>query len=330
MVNRVALVLFLALSSLFTVTPAHADDIWWAQENWENQEISIVAPDGWEFAYVKGWYGDPNNWNCGYDITDKLGELVLGQTAVTFYADNNTFGDSCSGTYKVLRLTWGIVPVSIIVEPPIIEPPVIEPTSPPIVDPPVIDPPIVEPPVVDPPVVVPPVVDPPIVEPPIVVPPIVEPTDPTPIKIPISEPIVEPLPDLSEHKFDVANLDPQKLSDAEVVELIAFANAILDTASPGDAVYEQALQQLFIAAQADDIVVDEQIANVPLLGDTVVALAGVVNYLGNVGSDMSPKARSTAKKEVVAAVVLTQIATSGAILAGSMSAGGSSVIRRKL
>lgn len=188
------------------------------------------------------------------------------------------------------------------------------------------------------------------------IPPFREPT-PTPeetekpIEIPETpkpEPLPEPVtpsptePSEPELPVNVATVDPQSLSKEQVTELISVANEILATSEQGSPEYEQALEALFVAAEADDIVVNEELAAVPVLGATVVALTDAINFMGNVGSDMSPKVREESEKIVVTAVVAVGAAVNaatGAALsaaapsaAASVSAGGSggtSSIRRK-
>ena len=46
-----------------------------------------------------------------------------------------------------------------------------------------------------------------------------------------------------------------------------------------------------------------------MLGATVVGLTNAINALGNFGADMSPKVREKAEKTLVAAVIVTQVAT---------------------
>jgi hypothetical protein len=131
---------------------------------------------------------------------------------------------------------------------------------------------------------------------------------------------------------DPATIDPTTLSDTEVVALQEAAYETLDTAEPGSAEYDNALEQLFVAAQADDIVVDEAIAAIPLLGNAVVAFADAVNFVGNVGSDMSPKVREESKKIVVTAIVAVGAAVTaatGAATSAAAAASSSSSIRRK-
>ena len=214
-----------------------------------------------------------------------------------------------------------------VVEPPVVEPPIVpipEPTivpeppvvpEPPIIEPPIVEPPIVEPPIIEPPIVpiIPPVIEKPIIEKPIVAP-VVKPIDVPPVvepivEKPIEKPVIEPEPKPTITDIDLASIDPQALSDEDVALLTEDALKTFETAVEGSLEYNQALQQLMIVAQADDIVVSKDIANVPVLGATIVGLTNAFNALGNFGADMSPKARHKAKQEVVAAVIVTQIAT---------------------
>lgn len=258
----------------------------------------------WTYGDNPGW--GVSAWDTQADITGLPEDTLV---SVSVRSDNDTLGVYSAFSEPVVVSTGHSVVV----------PPVITPTPPPVIpEPPVIpDPPVdPKPPVVipEPPVVVPPVVIP---DPPVVIP---EP----PVTEPTSEPSnPEPTPSITE--LNPADIDPQSLTSADVALLIETANAILETASPGSPEYAQALAQLFVAAQADDIVVDQQIASIPVFGATVVALTDAINYLGNVGADMSPKVRATAKKEVIAAVIVTQVAT-GAVAMASISSSAS--IRR--
>ena len=74
-----------------------------------------------------------------------------------------------------------------------------------------------------------------------------------------------------------------------------------------------------VVAQADDIVVDEELASVPVLGAAVVGLTNALNALGNFGADMSPKVRAVAEKSIVSAVIVTQIASTAVGLTVSTS-----------
>ena len=156
-------------------------------------------------------------------------------------------------------------------------------------------------------------------------------TTPKPIEKPtetITQPISEPdTPTPTKPELPVVT-DPQKLSDAEVAELISVANEILNQSEPGSPEYEQALDALFVAAQADDIQLDPALAAVPGLSAAVDA----INFIGNVGADMSPKVREESKKIVVSAVVAVgsavNAATGAAVSASASTSGGTTYRRR--
>ena len=159
--------------------------------------------------------------------------------------------------------------------------------------------------------------------------PIEKPTEIIPEPLPEPEPPVSPEPSEPELPVNVATVDPQSLSEEQVAELISVANTILDNSEQGSPEYEQALEALFVAAQADDIVISEELAAIP----GAEALVGAINFLGNAGADMSPKVREESKKVVVTAIVAVGAAVNaatGAALsaaapsaAASASAGGS-------
>ena len=158
----------------------------------------------------------------------------------------------------------------------------------------------------------------PVEEPEEVIPPEVpEPITPTPTELPVN----------------IETVNPQELTAEQVTELISVANEILNNSEQGSPEYEQALEALFVAAKADDIVVDENLAAIPLLGSTAVALADAINFMGNVGADMSPKVREESEKIVVTAVVAVgaavNAATGAALTASAPAPGaGSNNIRR--
>jgi hypothetical protein len=198
-----------------------------------------------------------------------------------------------------------------VVEPPVIpEPPVIVPTPQPTIPVVIPEPPVVptdpEPPVVP--------VDP--------EPPVVEPVTPEPPVIP-DVPVVEPVTPVEPSPTPEPVITPEPP--------VIVPEPVLSPAEEHQALLDNLLEQ----AQADDIQVPENIAAIPVLGASIVALTNALNFMGNVGADMSPEVRAKAKKEVIAAVVLTQIsqfATSQAVASAQVSASsgasGSSKTRR--
>ena len=158
-----------------------------------------------------------------------------------------------------------------------------------------------------------------------------EPTPNVTQSTPEPVPTTTPEPNQPQLPVDITTVDPSTLSDTQVAELISTANTILDNSQQGSPEYNQALSALFVAAQADDIKVDPQLASVPVLGNVAVGLTNAINFMGNVGSDMSPKVRAQSKKIVVTAVVAVGTAVNAATGAALMATptGGASVIRRK-
>jgi hypothetical protein len=62
-------------------------------------------------------------------------------------------------------------------------------------------------------------------------------------------------------------------------------------------------------AKADDPVVPQELAAIPLLGDAAVAVLEAFNALGNLGADIRPEVREKAQEVVVSSVIVGQIAT---------------------
>ena len=220
-------------------------------------------------------------------------------------------GGACNHLYWDTDSGSVIVPASAFtqdtVEPVTPEPPVIEPTPVPTIP---VDP---QPPVV--PVIPEPPVVPVVPEPPVV--PVPEPKPPVVPDVPVVAPVtpVEPVP-----------------SPEPVITPEPTVEPLPPVLSPAEE-HQQLLDNLLETAQADDIQVPENIAAIPVLGASIVALTDALNFMGNVGADMSPEVRATAKKEVVAAVVVTQIAqfsTNQAVASAQASAGstGSTKTRR--
>ena len=157
-----------------------------------------------------------------------------------------------------------------------------------------------------------------------------EPTS-TPTTEPTKEPIVEPEPvvknvakaeDLPE-VISVAQLMEVKLDEIVATDLSpkqaeALKEAALqtfETAVAGSPAYEQALDALLVAAEADDIVLSEELAAIP----GAAALVDAINLLSNVGADISPVVRAEAQKATVAAVIVGQIAGAAASVSTSSS-----------
>jgi hypothetical protein len=153
--------------------------------------------------------------------------------------------------------------------------------------------------------------------------PTTDPSEPTPPVIEQEEEPITSVEDLPEEispevlmDIDLSEIDPTELSEAQAEALVEAALETFETAEQGSPEYEQALEALFLAAEQDDIVLDESLAAIPLLGDVLGGALEAFNFLGNAGSDMSPQVRETSEKVVVTAVVVTQIALSAVSMAG--------------
>lgn len=155
--------------------------------------------------------------------------------------------------------------------------------------------------------------------------------EPTPSEEPAEEPTEnepKPLPEPepsspSEELGELTEIAPDELTDEQVEQLVAAAEAILEVAEPGSEEYEQALDALMLAAQADDLELPTELAAIPLLGDVAGAVLDIFNDLGNVGADMSPQVREKAEDIVVVSVIVAQV-----VSVTSLGAMASTSIRR--
>jgi hypothetical protein len=293
----------------------------------EGSSFEVVAPEGKRVANVSGYYGDPNDSTQGDDVSSILFDLISGETSVTVEVTNEVFGnDPAPGTPKVLILL--IVYEDIPVEPTPAPSPSENPTPTP-------NPAPVEPvaPVVPPTTPVVPEPEPSL-EPKPEVTPTPQPQEPVRPAPPTTEPVV-PFPELPSKnpitsvedfpeeitpellmQVDLTKIVATDLSVAQVEVLVEAALETFETAEQGSPEYEQALDALFVAAQADDIVLDETLAVIPLLGNALEGALELVNFLGNAGADMSPQVREQSEKTIIAAVIVTQIALSTVSMAG--------------
>jgi hypothetical protein len=293
----------------------------------EGSFVEIVAPEGQRIANAVGYYGDPNDSTRGGEVSSILFELLAGETSATIEVSNTTFeNDPAPGTSKVLILliTYENIPVdpTPIPEQPVTPDPVPLPEEEPVIEP------SPEPTPVSP-------EEEPAPEPEISEEPVEEPTENEPEPLPEPEQTEEPGPIETEEELitsaeelpeelsteelmqvDLEQIVATELSEAQVEALIEAALETFETAEQGSPEYEQALEALFVAAQADDIVLDEALAVIPLLGDVLGGATELINFLGNAGADMSPQVREDSEKIVVTAVVAVQAALSAVSLSG--------------
>lgn len=119
-----------------------------------------------------------------------------------------------------------------------------------------------------------------------------------------------------------------ELTAQQVEALTEAALETFKTAEAGSPEYEQALDALYLAAQADDIVVSEELASIPLIGNAAVAIADALNLISNVGADMNPAVREDAQKATVAAVIVGQVAQVAVATTATTSTSSSTSTRR--
>ena len=321
---------------------------WWQVQFWENETVTIGAPDGYKFSQPRAWYGSPTDPTCGADVSSVVNELINGRSTASFVADNGLFGDPCGGVVKVLRMST-----------PVDQIPVPEPTTSPTPEPTPTPTPSPEPSATPAPQPEPtPTVQPepspeptPTPSPEPTVEPTPEPTPepsetvepqptPEPTLQPEPKPTLEPKPEISETPkplpspeppapslpekpeeivSELLNVEPEKLTDAQVEQLVEAALETFETAKPGSEEYQQALEALAVAAEADDLELPQELAAIPLIGDVAGAALEVFNNEGNIGADMAPQTREQAEKTIIASVIAAQAAI-GAVQAATSAA----------
>jgi hypothetical protein len=119
---------------------------------------------------------------------------------------------------------------------------------------------------------------------------------------------------------ELTEIQPQLLTEEQQTLIVAAAMEVFADAEQGSPEYEAALDALLVVAQADDIVLDEELAAIPLIGNVAGAAVEVFNALGNAGADMSPQVREQSEKVVIAAVIVGQVAMTATAAATSAAA----------
>ena len=354
----------LFIATPYIPTPVPQSDI----QIWEGDSLVVLAPENKKFSGVVAWYGDPNDYSCGADVSDIIDELSNGKTEIVLESNNGVFGDPCGGIVKSLFVTFTYddlpAPVPVVTEQP-------QPTPEPVVTQSPKPQPIVIPeplPVVTPvptatPEPAPSKVPEPVVsaEPsstPSPVPsqsetskPVVtqEPT-PTPTPVitttpkPMPSPSVTPTPVPTEQtKTPIiisaepdkvvsellnVDLDTQSIEPSQIAEIRSAVEEVFADVEQGSAEYEQALEALTVLAQADDPELPEELAAIPLIGNIAGEVLNVFNDLGNVGADMSPEQRAKSEETVVAAVIVGQVAQLATAAAASAGVSAAASTRR--
>ena len=318
----------------FPQNSVHGD----ANEGWD---LTLTAPEGYKFDSVYfASYGVPQDYTvqwCHAEVSvQKVEEVFLGNNTGTIASSNGVFGDPCGGTYKHLQviLTYvldGPVVVPAPEVPPVTPEPSQTPTPTPTPLPSETPSPTVEPTILPTPEPTP-TVEPTQEATPT---PTQTPQKPTPSKTSTPEPVPEPSPFVTPEPEKVVtellSVPVDELTTEQVDVLVAAALETFQTAEQGSPAYEQALEALAVAAQADDPEVPAELAAIPLIGNVAGAVLDTFNALGNVGADMAPQVRETAKKTVIASVIGVQAAVNavGAATTVAASSNSTSSVRRK-
>jgi hypothetical protein len=145
---------------------------------------------------------------------------------------------------------------------------------------------------------------------------------PTPTEKPVVVEIKEPITaeNITAVVEELATIQPQQLTEEQQTLIVEAALETFETAEQGSEEYEAALDALLVVAQADDIILDEELAAIPLIGNVAGAAVEVFNALGNAGADMSPQVREQSEKVVVASVIVANIAITATAAATSAAA----------
>ena len=75
--------------------------------------------------------------------------------------------------------------------------------------------------------------------------------------------------------------------------------------------------------------ISNPISEIPVFGAVFQGLSDVLNVLGNIGADLSPAVREKAKKVVISAIIVTQVATTASQIASQASQGSQTGSNRK-
>jgi len=146
--------------------------------------------------------------------------------------------------------------------------------------------------------------------------PSLEPTPPVENSITSAQDLPVQLSSTQLMNVDLTQIVATDLTQEQAEALVAAAFETFKTAEQGSEEYNQALLALFVAAQQDDIVLDESLAAIPLLGNVFSGATELINFLGNAGADMSPQVREDSEKIVVTAIVAVQAALSAISISG--------------
>jgi hypothetical protein len=128
--------------------------------------------------------------------------------------------------------------------------------------------------------------------------------EPEPIPEPAPEPPAEPEPEPEPAPAPPPVIAPEPPLPPEPAPPIAPEPPVILPVSQ-----EEQMAVLAEEAKADDPVVPQELATIPLLGEAAVAVLEAFNAIGNVGADLTPEVREQAQETIVASVLVSNIAT---------------------
>jgi len=138
--------------------------------------------------------------------------------------------------------------------------------------------------------------------------------EPEPIPEPAPEPPAEPEPEPEPAPAPPPVIAPEPPLPPEPAPPVEPEPPVILPVSQ-----EEQMAVLAEEAKADDPVVPQELAAIPLLGDAAVAVLEAFNAIGNLGADMTPEVREEAQKAVVSTILVSQVATGAAATAASAS-----------
>jgi hypothetical protein len=293
-----------------TESPTQSDasespSIIWDYSVYENSVLEAQAPEGKVFSKVVARYVAIDD-DCGIDVSEIVGAVLLGTSSGTIDATNDVFGDPCPGWYK--KLIVSVEYSSAIMLPPS-ESPSLSPTVSPTPEP--TPTPLPEPSPLEP-------------QP--------EPTpEPTPLETPTaSSPTESP--------------EPEPTQSPTAPSEIATQSPVTESPTPPATITPEPLPQPIIEpspVQSSEVIIEapatttEEVTQIPeeafgsslseaiqasvtqAIGAVTEAVGELVEAFATAGLDMTPEEREEAQDVVISTIIVSQVATTASAAAVS-------------
>ena len=295
-----------------TESPTQSDasqspSIIWDYSVYENSVLEAQAPEGKVFSNVVARYVAIDD-DCGIDVSEIVGAVLLGTSSGTIDATNDVFGDPCPGWYKKLIVS---VEYSSAVLLPVTDSPVVtesatlspepEPTPTPLPQPSPVEPqpePTPEPTPLETPTASSPTESP---EP--------EPTQsPTaPSEIATQSPVTEsptPPATITPEPQPLPIIEPSPVQSSEVI-IEAPATTTEEVTQVPEEAFGSSLSEAIQAAVGEAV------------GAVSEAVGELVEAFATAGLDMTPEQREEAQDVVISTIIVSQVATTASAAAVS-------------